>query len=101
MTDPMNTSAVRVLCAALGIGADGRRRGFRNSLVATPGEPEHAICKDLVKVGLMCKLPKDGTVPRGKDAFGVTYDGRVVMKAYQVRSKRPRKTASVLRFFNR
>lgn len=87
--DPINQRSMTILRLTLGVGATGKRRGYRNRYVAKAGSAEQSICADLVEVGLMRVAASDGTVNRDEVAYCATQTGREMIAAQLPRNRQP------------
>ncbi len=94
--DPINEKSLQILRETLGIGANGKRRGYRNQYVTKTGTPEQAICADLVEVGLMNEKAADGSLKSGEVAYTATETGRAAMAAFMPRNKQSMPAMPVL-----
>lgn len=87
MNDLLNAVALSLMREALCIGSNGRRKGYKNRVEVSTESSRHTTCQDLVSVGLMRELPRDGSVKSGEIAFAVTLNGRSAVSAFTAPTK--------------
>lgn len=85
----LKPEALAVLKTALRIGPNGRRQGFCISFTAEKNSPDHLVCMELEKLGLMREKTDGPKQTSGTVLYAVTYEGRSAMKAYQATIKGP------------
>lgn len=78
--DQLDPASLQILREALGIGVNGKRKGYRNRYTTSPDEPSYQLCVQLVAAGLMIEKPHEGA-KFGQIVFSATVSGRAAMAA--------------------
>lgn len=77
----MPDAELQILRHALGVGACGWERSYRNHFVTGPGGADHKHCMALVTRGFMVKRAGNA-ITGGSDLFNVTEAGRAAVQEH-------------------